>query len=102
MSQNEMILDYLQRGNSLTSLEALNLFGCFRLASRINDLKNKIINEKLPYEIESKMESHTDELGCEKHYKRYYLVKKEVEEVAERESKARGIVELVTKNLTLF
>lgn len=40
MSQNNAILDYLQEGNSLTSLEALNKFQCFRLASRISDLKS--------------------------------------------------------------
>lgn len=31
MSQNEMILDYLQKGNSITQAEAAKLFGCFRL-----------------------------------------------------------------------
>lgn len=30
-TQKERILDYLMEGHSLTSLEALNLFGCFRL-----------------------------------------------------------------------
>lgn len=39
MSQNTEILKYLKAGNTLTSLEALNRFGCFRLASRITDLK---------------------------------------------------------------
>jgi hypothetical protein len=38
MTQNDQILDYLKLGKSLTSLEALNAFGCFRLASRINEL----------------------------------------------------------------
>jgi len=40
-SQGEEILGYLQRGNTLTALEALSLFGCNRLAARINELKNK-------------------------------------------------------------
>jgi len=39
ISQEDAILKYLQDGNSLTSLEALNLFQCFRLASRISNLK---------------------------------------------------------------
>ena len=38
-SQNHAILKYLQGGNSLTPLEALKLFGCFRLGGRIYDLK---------------------------------------------------------------
>lgn len=40
-TQNEMILDYLLSGNSLTPLEALDRFGCFRLSGRIYDLKKK-------------------------------------------------------------
>jgi hypothetical protein len=40
-SQNKMILAYMMRGKRITALEALNLFGCLRLASRINDLRNK-------------------------------------------------------------
>lgn len=38
-SQNKKILDYLKKGNRLTSLEALNMFGCMRLASRISDIR---------------------------------------------------------------
>jgi len=37
-SQNQMIIDHLKAGQSITSLEALEKFGCFRLASRVNDL----------------------------------------------------------------
>ena len=35
------IIQYLQQGHSLTSLEALNMFGCMRLPARIDDLKRK-------------------------------------------------------------
>ena len=38
-SQTDRILEYLLAGNSITSLEAINLFGCIRLASRISDIK---------------------------------------------------------------
>ena len=38
-SQNKRILDYLKKGNRLTSLEALKMFGCMRLASRISDIR---------------------------------------------------------------
>ena len=41
MSQNEEIKNYLNEGFKLTSLEAFSLFGCMRLASRINDLKKQ-------------------------------------------------------------
>lgn len=33
------ILRYLQNGNSITQLEALAKFGCFRLGARIWDIK---------------------------------------------------------------
>ena len=38
-SQNTQILAWLQEGNSLTPMDALNRFGCSRLASRIGELK---------------------------------------------------------------
>ena len=41
MTQEEAILDYLRRGNTLTPLEALKLFNCLRLGARIWDLRQK-------------------------------------------------------------
>ena len=38
-SQNNRILAYLRQGHSLTPLVALRLFGCFRLAERVWDLR---------------------------------------------------------------
>jgi len=46
MSQNKQIADYLNKGKKLTTIDALNKFGCFRLASRINDLRNDGMNIK--------------------------------------------------------
>ena len=43
-SQNQLILDYLQEGKTITSLEALNKFGCARLASRISELRKQGVN----------------------------------------------------------
>ena len=40
-SQCDRILRYLQSGKRLTSLEALDKFGCLRLSARILDLKNR-------------------------------------------------------------
>ena len=39
-TQCAQIKAWLQQGNKLTSLQALDLFGCMRLASRIHDLRN--------------------------------------------------------------
>jgi len=41
MSQNNDILRHLKAGNSITPIDALNLFGCFRLAARIYELRTK-------------------------------------------------------------
>lgn len=38
-SQNQAIMEYLLDGHSITPLEALEMFGCFRLGARIADLK---------------------------------------------------------------
>lgn len=40
-SQTERILQYMLEGHSITPLEALDLFGCFRLGARIADIKAK-------------------------------------------------------------
>ena len=45
-SQTKQIHDYLIAGNSLTALEALALFKCWRLASRIYDISRKGIAVK--------------------------------------------------------
>lgn len=40
-SQNEQILQHLKRGRKITPLDALNKFGCLRLAARISDLRGQ-------------------------------------------------------------
>jgi hypothetical protein len=37
--QNSKILSYMLLGNSISAYEALQLFGCFRLAARIHDIR---------------------------------------------------------------
>lgn len=39
-SQNKQIKAWLERGKSITPLDALKIFGSFRLGARIFDLKN--------------------------------------------------------------
>ena len=39
MTQTQRILIYLKTGKSLTPLEALQKFGCLRLAARVADLR---------------------------------------------------------------
>lgn len=50
-SQTSKILAYLKAGKRLTPMDALALFGCFRLSGRILDLRragHKVITEMLP------------------------------------------------------
>ena len=39
-TQTQAILRHMRSGYEITSLEALKLFNCMRLAARINDLKD--------------------------------------------------------------
>ena len=41
MRQSELIRDYLLQGLPLTAIEALNMFGCYRLAARVLELKKQ-------------------------------------------------------------
>ncbi len=41
MNQSAQILSHLQSGKSITPKDALQLFGCFRLAARIKDLRDE-------------------------------------------------------------
>lgn len=52
MSQKQKILEHLIKNWSITSLEALHLFGCFRLAARIKELRDE------GYSIETEIEQH--------------------------------------------
>jgi hypothetical protein len=40
-SQNKRIRRHLESGRSITALDALYMFGCFRLGARIYDLKQQ-------------------------------------------------------------
>lgn len=63
MTQEYCLLNYLLSGNSLTALEALQRFNCFRLSSRISDLKKK------GYDIKSE----TITLPSGKHVSKYWI-----------------------------
>jgi hypothetical protein len=62
MTQNDVIRAALLAGRSLTPLDALRDFGCFRLAARVADLRR----EGLPIEC-------VNETANGKRFARYYL-----------------------------
>ena len=41
MSQEHEVLRYLFRGRPLTAAQAVNKWGCYRLAARVKSLRNK-------------------------------------------------------------
>ena len=62
-SQKAKILAYMQAGNKITPIEALEKYGCFRLGARIADLKED------GYDIKSQFVTTT----TDKRVKAYWL-----------------------------
>ena len=68
MTQTDQILAHLKSGKSITPLEALDLYGCFRLGARVFGLK------KLGYDIRTEtVESNG------KRFARYFIPSKPVQ-----------------------
>ena len=64
MNQTEQILKHLKR-EPITPIDALNSYGCFRLAARINDLRDR------GYLIATDIEQKSG-----KRYAKYRLIRK--------------------------
>lgn len=67
-TQNTRLLGYLKKYGNITQLEALSELGIFRLASRINDLKNN------GHKITGQMVDVENRFGEKVKIKRYFLV----------------------------
>lgn len=67
MTQREMIVDYINRNGSITSMEATVELGITRLASRISELK------ELGYPIMSRFETSKNRYDKNTSYKRYFM-----------------------------
>ena len=66
-TQNERVLDYIERFGGITHLDAERDLGVMRLASRISDLK------RMGYPITSKFVSVKNRFGEKCHIKRYMM-----------------------------
>jgi hypothetical protein len=66
-TQNDRILDYINRFGSITQIDALKDLGVMRLASRISDLR------RLGYPIVSDIETVKNRFGEKCHIKRYSM-----------------------------
>jgi hypothetical protein len=69
-TQNQRILEYLDRYGSITQLEALNDIGVMRLASRVSDLRRR------GYPIVSEMVEVKNRYGEKCRIKRYSMEKR--------------------------
>ena len=89
-SQSKMILDYLSQGKKLTSLEALKLFGCWRLGARIFDLKDKGHN----------IQTEMIKLSNGKRVAQYHLVKDELVNL-DSEAMNKPLLDIKANDLTV-
>ncbi len=69
MSQNDKVLEYMERHGSITQKEAYDAFGCFRLGARIAELKERGIV------IDRMLEEGVNRVGEKTRYARYWLKK---------------------------
>jgi len=67
MSDKSRVLDYLQVNGSITPMEALREFGCYRLGARIWDLRHD------GHSISTEMVEGRDRNGERERYARYRL-----------------------------
>ena len=67
MTQRDMVLQYMRDTGSITPMDALNEFGCMRLAARIDELKRRGV------EISTDMESRVNRYGKRVSYARYSI-----------------------------
>ena len=67
MTQCDRILEYMTKRGSITSAEAINELGCYRLASRIHDLRDR------GYDIVKTMVSAENRYGDIVSFARYTL-----------------------------
>lgn len=66
-NQKIKIINYIKEFGSINPLEALQDLGCYRLATRIFELKAE------GYEIKTYLKKYETRMGEKKHYAVYYL-----------------------------
>ena len=67
MSKTEKVLNHLKENGSITSLEAIDLYGATRLSAIIFNLRNR------GYNIETIDLPFVDRFGTKSHYGKYVL-----------------------------
>jgi len=69
MTQNEMILNHLKEFGKITPMDAIENYGCLRLAARISELREQGINDG--FDIETNMVSSKNRFGVTVTYAEY-------------------------------
>lgn len=78
ITQTQMVLQHLQQKGSITPMEALNLYGCYRLSDVIFRLRgNSMRCGKYKYSIRTIDMDYEDRYGNKKTYAKYVLEKEE-------------------------
>lgn len=72
MSQKTEILELLKSGKSITPMDAIRQFGCYRLAARISEIRDIGLKEGFTVKTESFMVR--DRHGVVKPVARYVLI----------------------------
>lgn len=67
-NDKQLVLEYLRENKTITPLEALNTFGCYRLGARIYDLRRD------GHTITTTLVYQTDYYGNPMRYAKYMLV----------------------------
>jgi hypothetical protein len=68
MSQNQKVLQHMQKWGSITALDAFNCYGILRLSARIDNLKH------MGHKITATREAGENRYGELVHYARYRLI----------------------------
>lgn len=69
VTQTSQLTEYLLAGNSITSMEAFEKFGCTRLSARIFDMREKGIN------VVTEIVDGRNRYGSHCQYAKYYIKK---------------------------
>lgn len=72
-THKKAIREWLTSGKSITPIDALNMFGCFRLGARIKDLRDEGLFIVTGWE-----EAVSTKTGRPVRYARYYIPKQEM------------------------
>lgn len=67
MNQRKQILEFINENGSINPIEALEQIGCFRLATRVFELK------QMGYPIKTRQHKYKNAKGQNKRYAVYYL-----------------------------